>query len=673
MLSVVFMIWQNVHEVRKYGKTALPAFRASVGRCPRVEGRAGGVYRAAGGGASMARGRSAGRRGGRLGSGPRCEWIGGRLSPPFFVDDRDEPYRAELVVWKEEPSGWLALHFERGADLPASMRREVAAHGWRVADANAYPRVERVDRDGARRPLVERDLRIAAACAASLSAFFVKHGDLFAVEEIAPVCESWFDGDDLEVRFTAPYQASHLFEVNDPGASSHASPESPARPKVGRNDPCPCGSGRKYKRCHLLRDEAERSAGAAAHPAHDLDQRLVRALSDFALARFGAAWQRFAEDFHDEESALQLSVPWSVFHYQVDGAPVFAWYLAEQGGRLSRAERAWLAAQGAAWLSVWEVTAVVPGESLGLRDLLSGETRCVREASASQTLVVRDALLGRVVDHEGVALLCGAHPRALPPFAAAEVVRSAKGRARRKASVPLVRLRDERFGRTLIRIWEETLAALDAERSAPPELCNTDGDPLLPTTDHFEIAPGARAAVEAALAALPGAEAGEEGGDLGVFAFLRPGSPPDPGFGDTLVGRARVSDTALRLETNSRERADALRARVEAACGERIRHRVREHADPLSSKAPRPAPGPAPEPPPDAQELLLAVKRRYYAEWPDQPLPALGGQTPRAAARTARGRDAVDVLLKEMENLEHRSAGGAVFDFSEIRRALGLE
>ncbi len=21
-------------------------------------------------------------------------------------------------------------------------------------------------------------------------------------------------------------------------------------PRVGRNDPCPCGSGRKYKRCH---------------------------------------------------------------------------------------------------------------------------------------------------------------------------------------------------------------------------------------------------------------------------------------------------------------------------------------------------------------------------------------------------------------------------------------
>jgi preprotein translocase subunit SecA len=24
----------------------------------------------------------------------------------------------------------------------------------------------------------------------------------------------------------------------------------PAAAKVGRNDPCPCGSGKKYKKCH---------------------------------------------------------------------------------------------------------------------------------------------------------------------------------------------------------------------------------------------------------------------------------------------------------------------------------------------------------------------------------------------------------------------------------------
>ncbi|MBI4398399.1 MAG: SEC-C domain-containing protein, partial [Candidatus Omnitrophica bacterium] len=27
-------------------------------------------------------------------------------------------------------------------------------------------------------------------------------------------------------------------------------PEHRAGPKVGRNEPCPCGSGKKYKKCH---------------------------------------------------------------------------------------------------------------------------------------------------------------------------------------------------------------------------------------------------------------------------------------------------------------------------------------------------------------------------------------------------------------------------------------
>ena len=31
------------------------------------------------------------------------------------------------------------------------------------------------------------------------------------------------------------------------------------RPKVGRNDPCPCGSGKKYKKCHGKDEEAAAS------------------------------------------------------------------------------------------------------------------------------------------------------------------------------------------------------------------------------------------------------------------------------------------------------------------------------------------------------------------------------------------------------------------------------
>ena len=55
--------------------------------------------------------------------------------------------------------------------------------------------------------------------------------------------------------------------------------------KIGRNDPCHCGSGQKYKKCHLPADEAaERAAKAAADHlarvwAEELRGRGVRFLS----------------------------------------------------------------------------------------------------------------------------------------------------------------------------------------------------------------------------------------------------------------------------------------------------------------------------------------------------------------------------------------------------------
>jgi preprotein translocase subunit SecA len=39
------------------------------------------------------------------------------------------------------------------------------------------------------------------------------------------------------------------------GATAPAAPRVHAGPVVGRNDPCPCGSGKKYKKCHMLGDQ----------------------------------------------------------------------------------------------------------------------------------------------------------------------------------------------------------------------------------------------------------------------------------------------------------------------------------------------------------------------------------------------------------------------------------
>lgn len=570
---------------------------------------------------------------------------------------------------------WMALTFDPRDELPERMLQEIAEHDWPVEDDDGFPRVERRNSDGASRPLVERDLEIATACATSLSTFFLKYSHMFESETFDPVCESYFDQDDLEVRFTVPYEALSLFDIDAPPDFVEEPAAEPFRPKVGRNAPCPCGSGRKYKKCHLPIDERESSEGVTGDPRHVVDARLEFQLAEYAVARFGDEWLGFRKDFAGGPEALQLARPWSVYGFPVRGRSVVDWYLEERAGPVSKRERSWLEAQRESWLSVWEVLEVEPGEGMTLRDLLSHETRRVREDEGSRTAVARDAVLARVVDCGDVSLLCGVHGRPLLPIDAAEVVRRARGRLRRKRAVPVERLRDGAFGRYLIRRWEEAVAKMLERGAMPSQLRNTDDDPLLLTVDRFDIAPEYRAAVQASVASLEHVQGPESSEDPAVYVFLRPGDGRGGLRGGTVIGQAQFSDRGMRVETNSVERADSLRERLEDACGSRIRFRIREHVDPLSSKVRR---GPPVETVPDLdspelQRVVLEYKRRHYADWIDQQLPALGGKTPREAVRSAGGRTAVDTLLKDMENRERRGAGGQAYDFSEIRRALRLE
>jgi preprotein translocase subunit SecA len=41
-------------------------------------------------------------------------------------------------------------------------------------------------------------------------------------------------------------------------------PAARAAPKIGRNDLCPCGSGKKFKKCHGASDAADENEDATA-------------------------------------------------------------------------------------------------------------------------------------------------------------------------------------------------------------------------------------------------------------------------------------------------------------------------------------------------------------------------------------------------------------------------
>ena len=122
------------------------------------------------------------------------------------------------------------------------------------------------------------------------------------------------------------------------------------------------------------------------------------------------------------------------------------------------------------------------------------------DCNRAKTPVAPDAVLARVVDHDGVSVLRGMHHHALSPVDTAEAVRRARARLHRKRAVPVERLYYTAFGHHLIRYWEEAVEDLDVRSTIPPDLRNRDGDPLVLTVYHLEVTPEARAAIDAGVA-----------------------------------------------------------------------------------------------------------------------------------------------------------------------------
>ena len=95
---------------------------------------------------------------------------------------------------------------ERGADLPDSMRKEVAVHGWKAKDPDSYPLVVHCDEDSVPRPLVDADTQIMASAAMAIGTFALQ------ASGTAPLSVSYENPDGITVRLTSPYESYEEFE-----------------------------------------------------------------------------------------------------------------------------------------------------------------------------------------------------------------------------------------------------------------------------------------------------------------------------------------------------------------------------------------------------------------------------------------------------------------------------
>jgi SEC-C motif len=462
-------------------------------------------------------------------------------------------------------------------------------------------------------------------------------------------------------------------------------PSEPLRRKAipERNDPCWCGSGRKYKKCHLEADErAEReAAGPASGNQKTIDAEfdslrrkvgeLLRTLSENESRT--AITEFFGPESMDQDMGAALLLDWMVHDRISDkfGRTVLEEYLSRNADRLTQPERKFLESSARSYVDLFEVRELDPGVSMEVRSLTSGENSFVYETGMSKKLSRWDGLLARMIDGERGLEFSG--PGSQIPRDQLEPLRSWMEEDRRRTGLS--------WPVYLKRQWPRICAqrkVIAEEWMQSFRLTNGDGDELVLTLAFYRVAN--RGALIASLRSAIDIDESEEG-----TSFVWLGGPASE-EGRTVLGSMRVVGGELTLECNSRERLERGKKMLAELAGSAVEFQKEEITaqEELKRGVMVSPPSARPSRDKDSRDKVLAeVERpvvgeyleRHYAKWPDMKLPALDGKTPRQAVKNAAGKRKVAELLKQLENGEQRKrkAGEYAYDVSRLRRELGIK
>lgn len=177
--------------------------------------------------------------------------------------------------------------------------------------------------------------------------------------------------------------------------------------KPGRNDPCYCGSGKKYKQCHLRIDlENEREKREQGEAARFLRLELPRFSRDERFVpEFNKALPLYWNNYYEADNAGEMSefealrfLDWFVFDHQMeDGSRILDIFEEEFADSLTPMQLSLLKG----WQEVGPAGAYelrsYDGQMLELRDVFNDETFSVFEASGRGNVEIGEVILTRLV------------------------------------------------------------------------------------------------------------------------------------------------------------------------------------------------------------------------------------------------------------------------------------
>jgi len=450
---------------------------------------------------------------------------------------------------------------------------------------------------------------------------------------VPTACLGWIEFDRSQFEAAARYLGrafghEHELVVQIRGFSKLAVP-------AGRNDPCPCGSGRKFKICHR-----DTPVIAATDLNGILLHKLLRYVTDAQNESTLMALCIAAGDTSGHLMADTFAADVVIFE-----GPGLADFIYNRADLLPPEELELLHVWEELPRRLWEIVEVESGVGMELRDVVSGDAVQVTERSGSVGHSSGEYLLGRVCPVGGQNQLIG------------------------KVIDVSMHLRESAMALVDSDADAIEFAKWYIQANKPPSLVTRDGHTMVAC--QTELATSAsRDKTEAALTRLFGEPDEGQWADLG---------PPNDKDERVLRGWMTIGDAGLKVESMSEERQEDLIATLVDALPD-IEVISDEQTDPWETLAKR-SEGVAEESggkgivftpgdedmPPELQEFMANKIREMETGWLDESIPALRGATPRQAADDPTLREDLVRLLDGMPS----TAGG--YDAARLRRALGLD
>jgi hypothetical protein len=484
--------------------------------------------------------------------------------------------------------------------------------------------------------------------------------------------------------------------------------------KLGRNDACFCGSGKKYKKCCMLDIATDQHSLQGIDLAWRNLRELEGAVLDKHLIPYATqnlptkVMQQAVEYCLPDELPTPLDkellfknffIPWCIFNWiplsdfglkNFNAKITLAQnYMQHHASALNNKEKRFIIAMQPTFYSFYSILRVEENKALHVKDMLLGTTHMLKERLGTQMLKRGDIIFGRILTLDKQSIFVGMAPFTLPTDYHHDLIDFRKWLIEEndgKALTPDA-LRNELDCDLL----DYFFSVLDDAYNRPlPTLVNTDDELIQLSKTYFKINLPPKDTLMMILSMTLSKDSEKflsdaqrtASGKIKQIAcpWLQQGNKRHKSWENTVLGHLIIEETQLTLETNSQERAERGKTLLAELLGTAIMFQQTILEPPEQTMKPLPrttSKHGLPEQDlmqlPEVRAQLKTMAKAHWKTWFDEPIPLLDDKTPREAAKTEDGKERLEALLLQYERND-LAKGDHPFaaDISYLREELGL-